>query len=320
MLDGVRALPGIESAALAVDVPLGQLGTTTYVEVPGYQPAIGEGMTVRRNVVSGDYFLALGVPILKGRGIEARDTSGNRGVMVVNETMARLYWPEGDALGRTVRANDRDWTVVGVARDGKYDQLSETPQPYLYQALAQVDFVKRLHLHARTKAEPSGSIPAVAKAIHEADPNLPTPHVLTLTQFLERSVDAMAGPVQILGVFGALALAMAMVGVYGVMAYTVSQRMREFGVRIALGARTRTLLVSVLRQGLRLTGLGAVFGLVGALVLSRLLASLLYEIGPWDPVTFVLATTGLFAAGALASYFPARRATRVDPLVVLRHE
>ena len=321
LLDRVRALPGVESAALAVDVPLGQLGTATYVEVPGYQPATGEGMTLRRNVMSEDYFPTFGVPILQGRGIETQDIADGRRVMVINETMARRYWPGGDALGRTVRANDQDWTVIGVARDGKYDRLNEPPQPYLYQALlAQGDFVKRLHLHVRTVAEPKAWIPAVAQAIHELDPNLPSPRVLTLPQFLERSVDAMAGPVQIVAMFGLLALTLAMVGVYGVMAYTVSQRTREFGVRLALGASARGLLGLVLRQGLRLTVLGAVLGLVGALALSRLLASLLYGISPWDPLTFIVATTGLIGAGALATYLPARRAAKVDPNVALRYE
>jgi predicted permease len=299
---------------------MGQLGTANHVEVPGYQPEPGEGMTVRRNVVSEDYFRTFGVPILQGRGIESQDSAGSRRVMVVNETMARRFWPGGDAVGHTVRANDQDWTVIGVARDLKYDRLNETPQPYSYQALAQENFVKRLYLHVRTAAEPEVWILPVAKAIRDLDPNLPSPRVQTLPQFLERAVGALAGPVEIVGAFGVLALALAMVGVYGVMAYTVSQRTREFGVRIALGARTRALLAFVLRQGLRLTGLGAVLGLLGALALSRLLASLLYEISPWDPLTFLLATAGLLAAGALASYLPARRAAKVDPIEALRCE
>lgn len=320
LLDRVRALPGLESAALAVDVPLGQLGVTQYVEVPGYQPEPGEDMTIRRNLVSDDYFRTFGVPILQGRGIESQDTVSGRRVMVINETMARRYWPGGDALGRTVRASDQEWTVIGVARDGKYDRLNEAPQPYLYQALAQENFVKRLHLHARTAAEPGSWIPPVAKTIRDLDPNLPSPRVRTLPQFLEQAVEAMAGPVEIVATFGLLALALAMVGVYGVMAYTVSQRTREFGVRIALGASARGLLGLVLRQGLWLLGLGTVLGLVGAAALSRLLASLLYEISPWDPLTFVVATAGLMGAGTFASYLPARRAAQVDPMVTLRHE
>jgi ABC-type antimicrobial peptide transport system permease subunit len=163
-------------------------------------------------------------------------------------------------------------------------------------------------------------IPAVAQAMHELDADLPSPRVLTLRQFLDASVDAVAGPVQIVGIFGLLALTLAMVGVYGVMAYTVSQRTREFGIRIALGANARGLLGLVLRQGLRLTGLGAALGLVLALGLSRLLASLLYGISPWDPVTFVIATAGLMATGVLAAFLPARRAARVDPNVALRYE
>ena len=321
LLDRVRALPGVESAALAATVPLDQMGgSTTYLEVPGYQPGPGESMTVQRNAVSEDYFKTLGVPILQGRGMESQDTGESGRVVVINETLARRYWPGGDALGRIVRLNDRDWTVIGVARDGKYGRLNEAPQPYLCQALAQGDFVKRFHLHVRTTAEPQAWIPAVARAIHELDANLPSPRVLTLRQFLEASVDAVAGPVQIVGIFGFLALTLAMVGVYGVMAYTVSQRTREFGIRIALGANARGLLGLVLRQGLRLTGLGAALGVALALVLSRLLASLLHGISPWDPVTFVIATAGLMGAATLAIYLPARRAAKVDPNVALRYE
>ncbi|MHC1769025.1 MAG: ABC transporter permease [Verrucomicrobiia bacterium] len=320
LLDQIRALPGVESAALAVDMPLGQLGTTTYTEVPGHQYAPGENRTVRRNAVSEGYFKTFGVRILQGRGIESQDAANGPRVMVVNETMARRYWPGGDALGRTIRANDQDWTVIGIAQDGKYDRLSEAPQPYLYQAVAQSDFVKRLHLHVRTTAEPKAWIPAVARTIRDLDPNLPPPRVLTVPQFLEQAVDAIAGPVQIVGAFGVLALALAMVGVYGVMAYTVNQRTREFGVRIALGASARGLLGLVLSQGLWLTGLGTVLGLVGAMALSRLLASLLYEISPWDPLTLVVVTAGLLGSGALACYLPARRAAKVDPVVALRTE
>jgi predicted permease len=320
LLDRVRALPGIESAALAVDVPFGQLGTTTYVEVPGYEPSPGESRTVRRNVVSEDYFRAFGIRILEGRGVEAQDTGTSRRVLVINETMARRYWPGGQAMGRTVRLNDQDWTVVGVAQDGKYDRLNESPQPYLYQALTQSEFVKRLHVHARTDAQPQARIPEVARAIQSLDANLPPPRVWTLPQFLERAVEAVAGPVQIVSGLGLLALALATVGVYGIMAYTSSQRAREFGIRLAMGASARGLLGLVLRQGLRLTGLGAVLGLVGAMALSRLLANLLYETSPWDPVTFLTATVVLMAAGALACYLPARRATQVDPNIALRCE
>jgi predicted permease len=321
LLDHVRALPGVESAALAATVPLDQMmESTTALEVPGYPRGPGESMTVRRNAVSEDYFKTLGIPILQGRGIESQDTGEGGRVVVINETLARRYWSGGDALGRIVRVNDQDWTVIGVARDGKYGRLNEAPQPYLCQALAQGDFVKRFHLHVRTAAEPQAWISAVARAIHELGPNLPSPRVLTLRQFLEASVEVVAGPVQIVGMFGLLALALAMVGVYGVMAFAVSQRTHEFGIRIAMGASARGLLALVLRQGLWLTGLGAALGLIGALALSRLLASLLYEISPWDPLTFVVATAGLMAAGAVASYRPARRAARVDPNVALRYE
>jgi len=320
VLDRIRVLPGVESAALATDLPLGQLGISTYIKVPGYQPNPGENMTVRRNLVSEDYFKTLGVSIVQGRGIESQDIANGRRVMVVNETMARRFWPGADVLGRTVRANDKDWTVIGVARNGKYDRLNETPQPYLYQALAQEKFVKRLHLHARTAAGPEGWIPAVQQAIYDLAPDLPSPRIQTLTQFVQNSAGAVAGPVQLVGVFGLLALALAIVGVYGVMTHAVSRRIHEFGVRIAVGANSRNLLGLVLRQGLRLTVFGVLLGLLLVAALSRILAGLLYEIGPWDVPTYVAASVGLIAAGALASYFPARRAATIDPMTALRCE
>ena len=321
LLDRVRVLPGVESAALAATVPLDAMGgSTTDIEVPGYQPGPGERMTVWRNAVSEDYFQTLGVPLVQGRGIESQDSGARRRVVVINETMARRYWPGRDALGRIIRMNDQDCTVIGVARDGKYGRLNEAPQPYLCEALVQGDFVKRFHLHVRTAAAPQGWIHPLAKVIHELDPDLPPPRILTLGQFLEASVEAVAGPVRIVGMFGLLALTMAIVGVYGVLAFVVSQRTHEFGVRIALGASARGLLGLVLRQGLWLTGVGAGMGLVGALLLSHLLASLLYEVSPWDPLTFVVATAVLIAAGALASYWPARRAATLDPVVALRCE
>ncbi|MBE7499046.1 MAG: ABC transporter permease [Verrucomicrobiales bacterium] len=312
------------------EVVLGHVVSWNYLEVLGVSPAVGRAFLPEEDQAPG----ARPVAMLSHRYWQTR-LLGDRGV-----------------IGRTVSVNSRSFTVVGVAPEGftslctaaapdvwvpvamigqvlpypinlegRFDPwLDEAPQPYLCEALAQGDFVKRFHLHLRTAAAPQDWIHPVLNAIHELDPNLPPPRALTLRQFLEASVEAVAGPVRIVGLFGLLALTMAVVGVYGVLAFVVSQRRHEFGVRLALGASARGLLGLVLRQGLWLTGVGAVMGLVGALLLSHLLASLLYEVSPWDPLTFVVATAALITAGAVASYGPAHRAATLDPVVALRCE
>ena len=264
---------------------------------------------VMGHVISWDYFEVLGVSPAVGRAFlpEEDQAPGARPVAM----LSHRFW-QARLLG--------DPEVIGIARDGKYDRLSEAPQPYLYQALAQSDFVKRLHLHVRTTADTKAWIPAVARTIRELDPNLPPPRVLTVPQFLEQAVDAIAGPVEIVGAFGVLALALAMVGVYGVMAYTVNQRTHEIGVRMALGARRADVLKLVVRQGMGAVGLGMILGLGANFGLLRLLASQLYEVSTVDLPTYGEAALLILMVALAACYLPARRATRVDPMVALRFE
>jgi predicted permease len=320
LIDHVKALPGVQSAALAVDMPLGQLHLHGFVTIAGYVPAPGEQMAMRRNVVGPDYFRTMGIPILEGRGFDDRDTENSRPVAVVNETMARRYWADQDPIGRTFENSGRDWEVVGVAKDGKYDALNETPQPYFCLPLRQTDFVKRLHLLVRTAGDPRGAMLPVLQVLQQLSPNLPPPRILTLNQFMDESVQGTAGPAQIVGIFGLLALVLAMVGVYGVMSYSVSQRTHELGIRIALGARRNQILKLALRRGAVISLIGIAIGLAAALALSRVLAGFLYGVKGVDPIAFGVASLGLVLFALAACYIPARRATKVDPMVALRYE
>jgi predicted permease len=277
-------------------------------------------MAMRRNVVGPDYFRTMGIPILEGRGFDDRDTENSRPVAVVNETMARRYWADQDPIGRTFENSGRDWEVVGVVKDGKYDALNETPQPYFCLPLRQTDFVKRLHLLVRTAGDPRGAMLPVLQVLQQLSPNLPPPRILTLNQFMDESVQGTAGPAQLVGIFGLLALVLAMVGVYGVMSYSVSQRTHELGIRIALGARRNQILKLALRRGAVISLIGIAIGLAAALALSRVLAGFLYGVKGVDPIAFGVASLGLVLFALAACYIPARRATKVDPMVALRYE
>ena len=320
LVDRVKALPGVESASLAVDMPLGQLHMHGFISVDGYTPAPGEQMVLRRNVVGTEYFRTMGIPILEGRGIDDRDTKDSRPVAVINQTMAERYWPSQDAVGKSFHSSDRTWEVVGVIKDGKYDTLNEPPQPYFCLPLSQTDYVKRLHLVVRTSGDPHGAMQPVLGALRQLGPNLPVPKILTLNQFMDESVQGTAGPAQVVGIFGLLALILAMVGVYGVMSYSVGQRTLEMGIRVALGARRSQILRLALRRGLVITLVGVAIGLAGAIAISRVLGGFLYGVTAMDPITLGGASLGLILLALAACYIPARRATKVEPLQALRYE
>lgn len=320
LLERVAALPGVRSATLALEIPLGQLHTRTSVEIDGYQPPRGESTAIRFNAVAPDYFETLGIPVLRGRAIDQRDTENGKRVALINETMARRYWPGREPLGRTIRSSGQTWEVVGVVRDGKYDSLNEPAQPYLWLSLSQFEYLRRLNFHVRTEGDPRGVMPAVLREIQQLDSNLPVSNVLTLAEFLEQGVQTTAGPARMVGIISTLALALAIVGVYGVMSYAVSQRMHELAIRMALGAGRGEILKQVLRQGLRITAAGLAVGLAGALAGTRVLAGFLYQVNTTDPAVFAGVSLVLAAVAMLACYLPALRAARLEPGSALRIE
>jgi predicted permease len=320
LIERVSALPGVESATVATTMPLDiSRGSEMAVDVHGYQPAPNEVVEAAYNRVGPRYFETMGIPIVAGRPLEATDVDGRRVAVVVNETMARKYWGGDEAVGRTLDFGAGPATVVGIAKDGKYGQINEAPQNYMYVALAQV-FRHDGLLIVRTTGDPAGVAGAIGTAVRTLDPDLPLFDVRTVAEHMQAStfIPRLAGT--ILAVFGGLALLLAMVGLYSVIAFAVAQRTREIGVRIALGATRREILGLVLRQGLVLTGIGLVIGTALAALAANALRSQLIGVGPLDPVSFAGTVALLSVVACAACAIPARRASRLDPVRALRLE
>ncbi len=320
LVERVSTLPGIESATLARRLPLTDGGIAfAAVTIDGYASAKDEDMRLNYETVGPQYFQTMRISFVYGRDFDERDQEGAAGVVIINETMARRYWPGGDALGRRLKLN-KDWLeIVGIAKDVKNRSLSEGHQPFLYLPLLQ-DYRSNMILVARTGVEPEKMFPSVRAEVAALDPGIPMFDAKTLEEHIGISLFLQRMAATLLSIFGLLALSLAAIGLYGVMAYSVSQRTRELGIRISIGAARRDIFKLILGQGLTLSVVGLLGGLVVALVVTRLTGKLLYGISATDPVTFVVVALLLFCVALLACYFPARRATRVDPIIALRIE
>jgi ABC-type antimicrobial peptide transport system permease subunit len=322
VLATVGAVPGVSSASLAANVPLG-LGVSRRVTViDGYRRQPGEDTETAYNVVGPRYFDTLRIALLRGRSFTEADGPDASPVVIVNDAFARRYWPNGDSLWQRLSANGSQGPfreIIGVVRTGKYDTLGEEPRPFYYLPLLQ-EYQGAVVLHVRTNTDSRALIAPVRDAIRSVDAAVPVFDAKTMEdQMLIALLPArLAGT--LLGAFGMLALLLAAIGIYGVMAYSVAQRTREIGVRMALGAGARELLALIIGEGARLTGIGLAIGITAALGLTRFISSLLYGIQPADVVSFAGATFVLTASAIVACYIPARRAIRVDPVVALRHE
>ncbi len=324
LLARTAALPGVRAASLAQFVPLDFSNNGGRIFVPGHEAgsdSTGAEMAGWAEVMPG-FFDALGVRLAEGRDFTVRDDSAAPGVVIVNQTFARRYWPGVSAVGRQFRLRAPDSalvTVVAVAPDMKYNALSEQPTPFVYEPLTQ-NYQGYATLVVRTAADPRSLAPATQGVIASLDPDMPSD--------VRTFADLMSGRALILPRFAAtlaagfavLALALAVIGLYGVVSYAVSQRVREIGIRVALGARRGTVVGMVLRAGMGQAALGVGIGIVLALGATRALRSLLFGIGAADPLTFGVVALVLAAVAALASWIPARRAASVDPMVALRSE
>jgi predicted permease len=335
LLERAKALPGVEWASLAFSVPLGYYGDGTDVHVEGQAPQAKDKRPpgAGYNCVTPDYFSTLRMRILEGRAFTEGDTSTSQPVAIVNETMAKQLWPLRDALGQRFsmggsqgpfepQGTSSPWlTVVGVVRDAKVQSLLNAPGNFFY--VPQTQNYKSTHvLQLRTLVPPLSLRAPIEALVRELDPNLPVYDVMTMEQavaggngyFLFKMGAGFAA------CLGALGLLLAVVGVYGVVSYGASQRQREIGIRMALGARPRSVLALVIRQAVALVGAGIGIGALAALGLNHLLASLLVGVTSYDPLTFAGVSGIMLAAALVACYIPARRATKVDPLAALRHE
>ena len=320
-LERLRAVPGIESAALARAVPFSGNGGSTTLQVEGeLEPPKGREPVAQLNIVSPDYFRTMGIRQLEGRDFDEHDTADVPSVAVVNETMARQLWPGMDPIGRRLRLPDAGWvTVVGVVGDVRHSGPSEPPQPQIYTTHEQ-DARIFACVVARTAGEPMAMAAPMRAALWAVDKDQPVWKVRAMEELITGSRGTARAMSLLVGVFAAVALALAGVGIYGVMAYAVSQRTREIGIRMALGAASGRVLRLVVGRALVLTSVAIVLGAIGATVLARLLGTLLFGVGPADPVTFGVAAAALASVGTLAAYLPARRAARIDPVRALAEE
>jgi predicted permease len=272
---------------------------------------------VEYNEVGPDYFTTIGIPLVSGREFNRADDEKAALVTVVNETMAAQYWRGKNPIGERVLVKGRWMQVVGVAKDSKYESVREAPKPFFYVPLRQ-NFSVDGDLYIRTPLSPETTAAALLREVHALDPDLALYELISLQELLDRSTSPQRVAVILVAVLGGLALLLAAIGLYGVMSYAVSQSRRELGLRMALGASASNLLRLVMSRGLALSAGGVLTGAAVALGLTRLLGNLLYKVSPRDPLAFGLALVVITIASFAACFFPAWRATRVDPARVLR--
>ena len=319
----INALPAVRSSAEAVFVPLFNSESNWAFEMEGRSQ---EGVkSAYYNLVSSDYFKTLEVPLKRGRFFSKQDQEKPEGAVIINETMARQFWPNEDPIGKRINVSlgTRIWReIVGVVGDIRTVNLGSVPDAQMYFPLIDVPFasIRSGNLIIRTQSNPLSLVEPVKSAIRSMDPNLPFATVRTLEEVVSLSVSQPRFTTALLGLFASIAMLLAAVGIYGVISYSVAQRVHEIGVRMALGARSNQILSLVVGQGVMLAAIGIGIGLVAALILTRLLSSLLFEVTSTDPATFVVISLLLGIVALIASYIPARRAAKVDPMIALRYE
>ncbi len=319
LLSKISALPGVESATLADFSPLSFTIHSEYIQPDGYLPRTGESMLVCAATVSPNYLRTMRIPIVDGREFSEQDTEKSQLVAIVNEEFVNRYWPRQDAIGKRFSRGAQSFNVVGVARNGKYRQLIYPPEPVFYVPLFQ-SYRDLVMVHARVSGDPRSYAAAVEKSVHELNADLPVFGVTTLKASMQFGsiFERLAGTFA--SAFGLLALALAAVGIYGVIGYTTRQRTHEIAIRIALGARPAEVLRLVLGQGMLLTLAGLAVGIGMSLALTRYLKSVLFGINTSDLWTYAGVTFLLCLVSLIACYIPARRATKVDPMEALRYQ
>ncbi|MGB6624391.1 MAG: FtsX-like permease family protein, partial [Candidatus Acidiferrales bacterium] len=322
VLARVRALPGVTSAGAASFVPFGAFGQTVEVEAVGKPaPQPREILGARFTAASPDYFAAMQIGLLKGRMFTAADGPGNAIVALIDQTLARQFWPNEDPIGQKLKFGEQHTvcTIVGVVNDVKMYQLRGRPEREMYVPLAQFPSAT-LGLVARTAGNPTAMPAAIREAIWAEDADQPVSSVEQLETLMAVQDAGNRVMTKLMVFFGVLALFLCAIGIYGVMAHTVAQRTHEIGIRMALGANSLQVMGMVVGQALRLTFIGIAIGIAGAFAVTRSLAVMLYQVNPGDPATFVGAAVLFAMVATAACYIPARLARKVDPMVALRYE
>jgi putative ABC transport system permease protein len=327
VLDRLSQLPGVQSVGMVMNLPLSGASMNRGFHAEGRpDPKPDENITMDYQVVSEGYFQTLGVPIIRGRGFTKADSETSERVIVVNQAMAQRYWLNENPVGRRMAIGesekDTSWrTIVGVVGDMRHASISEPPVPTAFTVYTQdLESWPRMAFVVKTDGDPAALTSAVRSALISIDPSQPVYAIEPMEKLVNDSIAPRRFVMSLIGLLAFVALVLSAVGVYGVISFSVSERIQEMGIRMALGARKGDVLMLVLGQSARIAVLGIVVGLLGAFALTRLLSTLLFEVSPTDPVTFASVAVLLGAVAFVACYIPARRATKVDPVVALRYE
>ena len=326
LVQRVQSLAGVRSAAVTTNLPLYRQGNSISVRIEGRpEPQPGQELIAVTRIISPGYFETMGIPLLGGRQISEQDTATTPNVAVISETMARRFWPGEDAVGKrlsagTVQTPD-DWIqVIGVVKDVRQFELTMEPKPQMYLSYRQAGFFAPRDLVVKTDVDPGSMAATVRKAVWDIDKDQPVSNIRTMEEIFADSIARQRFSMLLLAIFAGVALVLAGVGIYGVMSYSVAQRTHEIGIRMALGAQTGAVLKLAVGYGMKLVVAGLVIGLIAAFLLTRVMATLLFGVTATDPTTFTLISLLLVCVAAVASYVPARRATKVDPIIALRYE
>jgi len=322
LVEAARAIPGVTAAGLTSNVPFNGMVSSGSYSIVGYTPGPTETAPHgRQEVVGGDYFTAMQIPLVEGRFFNEGDTVDSAPVVVVDQFLANKYFAGRSALGQQIQRGGADsprMTIIGVAGTiNSIDLGQPVTKERVYRPATQQS-PPAMALVVKTGLDPQTLVSQVRAAVRGIDPEQPIADVRTMEQWVSRSLELRRAPAMLLALFGSVALVLSAIGIYGVLAFGVAQRGREFGIRQALGADRSSILTLVLKQGLLTTGIGIVLGLIGAAIVSRLMQSMLFGVGQHDPIVFAGVTIVLFAVAVAACYIPARRATKVDPIVALR--
>ncbi len=320
LLEDLENTPGVRAAGIINLLPIQAAWTNSTFEVEGHPSAPGEEDWVENRTISADYFRALGIPLVQGRDFDARDRKDQHPVVLINDTFARKYFPDGKVIGKHVKMSGINWEIIGVVGSVRQAGLDMDPLIELYRYYEQVGVWKGMTVVVSSSLPAESIVPAIRNAVHELDPNQPIFDLKTMETVITESISDRRMYLFLLGGFALLAMVVASAGIYGVISYASARRTQEFGLRIALGARPGDVVRLMLREGMLLVLIGVSTGVVGAYAATRVIKAYLFEVQPTDVVTFTVVSLVLAMIAMFASYVPARRAAKVDPIVALRYE